>query len=79
MNIGLLWYDNDPKADLTTKVERAAVYYDKKYGGQPNLCFVHPTMVCQGVPTVPGVEIRTSRSVLPNHFWMGVDQPISQS
>jgi hypothetical protein len=45
MNIGMLWFDNDSKADLGVKIERAAHYYRSKYGKTPTLCFVHPTML----------------------------------
>ena len=31
MNIGMLWFDNDIKADLPTKIQRAASYYRTKY------------------------------------------------
>ena len=85
MNIGMLWFDNDPKAGLSTKVERAATYYRTKYGKTPNLCFVHPSML-PGSATPPqapasgdgnyvaaGVEVRSNRSVLPNHFWIGTN------
>lgn len=72
MNIGMLWFDNDTKADLAVKIRRASDYYQVKYGRKPNLCFVHPTMVA--APTQDaGVEIRTTRSVLPNHFWLGIN------
>jgi hypothetical protein len=92
MKIGMLWFDNDPKAELKVKIERAASYYSKKYGRTPNLCFIHPSMVA--VPALEGthpangngngngaangngkpgnIEIRTNRSVLPNHFWIGI-------
>jgi hypothetical protein len=80
MNIGMLWFDNDSKAEISTKIERAAVYYRDKYGIDPNLCFVHPSMVQNGSLKTQddklksgNVEIRTSRSVLPNHFWIGVN------
>jgi hypothetical protein len=104
MNIGMLWFDNDPKAELTTKVERAAVYYLNKYGKSPNLCFVHPTML-RSEPATPenaasgeakpdqrseterqkpperikkgAIEVRTSRSVLPNHFWIGINGSVT--
>ncbi|HEX9029912.1 MAG TPA: hypothetical protein VF823_12110 [Anaerolineales bacterium] len=83
MNIGMLWFDNDPKAELNTKIERAAAYYRNKYGRTPTLCFVHPSML----PKVDGenskpeaktvksgdMEVRPTRSVLPNHFWIGVN------
>jgi hypothetical protein len=74
MNIGMLWFDNDPKADLSAKIVRAASYYKTKYGQNPNLCFVHPTML-SNIPKKPEtIEVRTSRSVMPNHFWLGVAQ-----
>ena len=45
MNIGMLWFDNDPKTGLDKKIERAAAYYRTKYGRTPTLCFVHPSMM----------------------------------
>lgn len=45
MNIGLLWFDNDPQTALKTKVDRAADYYQRKYGRSPDLCVVHPSML----------------------------------
>ncbi len=72
MNIGMLWFDNDPKADLAVKIRRASEYYQGKYGQKPNLCFIHPTMVQPPAQDV-GIEVRTTRSVLPNHFWLGVN------
>ena len=45
MYTGMLWFDNDAKAELKLRVERAAEYYRRKYGQQPNLCFVHPSML----------------------------------
>jgi hypothetical protein len=80
MNIGMLWYDNDPKVEFNTKIERAASYYHDKYGRNPNLCFVHPSMLGNGhskedaAPLKSGdILVRASRSVLPNHFWIGVN------
>jgi len=81
MNVGMLWFDNDPKAGLSVKIARAASYYRAKYGRQPTLCFVHPSMLPAEVaqaspeqaPFVAGeIEVRSSRSVLPNHFWIGI-------
>jgi hypothetical protein len=108
MKIGMLWFDNDPKAELKVKIERAASYYSKKYGQAPNLCFIHPSMILSVeqhdgiVPSGEGahaansngngngngngaahgkgngkhgsIEIRTNRSVLPNHFWIGLSE-----
>jgi hypothetical protein len=72
MNIGMLWFDNDSKADLYSKITRAADYYQKKYGQLPDLCFVHPTMLKAENVRSGKIEVRTNRSVLPNHFWIGL-------
>lgn len=79
MNIGMLWFDNDPKAGLDLKIERAANYYRQKYGRTPELCFIHPTMLPSPLPAaqdqklVSGdIEVRGNRAVLPHHFWIGV-------
>ncbi len=77
MDIGMLWFDNDPKTEITVKIARAAEYYRRKYGKSPNLCFVHPSMIqnaSNGHPLKFGeVLVRASPSVRPNHFWIGVD------
>jgi hypothetical protein len=88
MDIGMLWFDNDKQADLNVKVNRAVTYYKKKYGQKPNICFVNPSMISANgngngnstsklkgnVKTSSGVEIRESQSLLPNHFWIGINQ-----
>ena len=86
MNVGMLWFDNDPKTEINIKIERAACYYREKYGKQPNVCFVHPSMIKtpalteQNKPMQHGdVELRTSKSVLPNHFWIGINGSLAQS
>ena len=71
MNIGMLWFDNDPKVDLSSKITRAADYYQKKYGQVPDLCYVHPSMLKESTLKPGKIEIRSNRSVLPNHFWIG--------
>jgi hypothetical protein len=79
MNIGMLWFDNDPKVGLDLKIKRAASYYRHKYGAAPTLCFVHPSMVGNGNGNTKkglvtaGVEVKTTPTVLPNHFWIGVN------
>jgi len=73
MNIGMLWFDNDPKADFKVKLERATNYYRTKYGQIPNVCFVHPSMVPSNQTRSGLIEIRPNRSVRPNHFWIGIN------
>jgi hypothetical protein len=80
MNIGMLWFDNNPKSDLSAKIDRAAKYYLDKYGKSPTTCYVHPDMLkaeTQGANENPlksgPVVVKTSASVLPHHFWIGVN------
>ncbi len=48
MDTGMLWFDNDPRKDLVTKINLASDYYFKKYGRKPDLCFVHPEHAVRG-------------------------------
>jgi len=74
MTTGMLWYDNDNKTDLPTKISRAAEYYQKKYGKRPDLCYVHPSMLASASTNAPGIEIKTTRHVLPHHLWLGLHE-----
>jgi len=74
MKTGMLWFDNDPKTDLLTKISRAATYYRTKYGKKPDLCFVHPSMIKDTSSKVPGIDVRPNRQVLPHHLWIGVQE-----
>jgi hypothetical protein len=71
MDIGMLWFDNDPKTDLVTKLVNAVSYYQKKYGKAPNICFVHPSMNLKSSGNPTGMEIRPNPVIRPNHFWLG--------
>ena len=75
MNVGMLWFDNDPRTALTVKVNRAADYYRQKYGLIPDLCMVHPSMLGGHPDLVDGsagkVAVRPNRAILPGHLWIG--------
>ncbi|MFW5714215.1 MAG: hypothetical protein ACOCYU_06040 [Brevefilum sp.] len=72
MDIGMLWFDNDPQSDVASKVQKAAAYYRKKYGENPNLCFVHPSMIPKTKAESGAISICSNTTMLPNHFWIGV-------
>ena len=79
MDVGMLWFDNDPRTALTVKVERAADYYRHKYGRLPDLCLVHPSMLVKPqAGAVKGrggkVVIRPNRQILPGHLWIGIEE-----
>lgn len=85
MDIGMLWFDNDKKASIPSKVEKAARYYQKKYGVIPDLCYVHPRTVKTAMggknhsqkttgqePIKIGkILVFKDEKVLPDHFWIG--------
>jgi hypothetical protein len=76
MNVGMLWFDNDPRTALTAKVARAADYYRQKYGQVPDLCLVHPSMLSKSPPDlvdgpVGKVAVRPNRLIQPGHLWIG--------
>jgi hypothetical protein len=77
MDMGMLWFDDNPAITIADKVNKAAAYYASKYGCKPTICFVNPGMLGgECVNKNDGVEIRTSRTILKHHFWLGV-QPSS--
>lgn len=76
MNVGMLWFDNDPNTPFVKKVQRAVEYYRRKYGREPNLCLVHPSVLNAGESEslANGVAVRPYRFVLPGHFWIGIEE-----
>jgi hypothetical protein len=82
MEIGLLWYDGDPKRSLEHKVEAAAGRYREKYGRWPDTCFVHPQSmkeraggelwVAYSARNQPArIQVVSAPNILLYHFWVG--------
>ena len=73
MDIGMLWYDDTQRA-LDEKVTRAVEHYKTKYGETPTVCFVNPAVLegKEAPEAAGGLALRPARTVLPNHFWIGV-------
>jgi hypothetical protein len=81
MNVGMLWFDNDPRTALTAKVTQAADYYRRKYGLVADLCLVHPSMLAVSRPDlVEGragkVLVRPNRIIQPGHLWIGTEDKL---
>jgi hypothetical protein len=72
MDIGMLWYDDDHKRPIGEKVARAVEHYKTKYGVTPTVCFANPATLQDAPDVAGGVQIRSARNVLVNHFWIGV-------
>ena len=75
MHTGMLWFDNDPKTTLSVKIQKAIDYYRQKYGRQPDLCLVHPSMMDAGQKQMElgKLVIRSYRPVMPGHIWIGIE------
>ncbi len=82
MEVGLLWYDGDPKRPLEDKIGRAAERYRQKYGRWPNTCYVHPQVVdgqasgglclaCQAKSAPATIRVLPAANILVHHFWVG--------
>jgi hypothetical protein len=76
MNVGMLWFDNDPKTTLVAKVHEAAEHYRSKYGRMPDLCLVNPKMLPEPEAHEGKILIRPARAILPGHLWIGVDEKL---
>ncbi len=80
MQIGLLWFDNDPRRGLTAKIEDAARRYREKFGVPPNACYVNRAAldgqmaVAQGQPFPATLRVIPASNILPHHFWVGVEE-----
>ena len=74
MRVGMLWFDDNNERDLAAKIDRAARHYEAKYGLRPTLCYVHPSVLVGKTAEIPGIAIKGTNMVLPNHLWLGIPQ-----
>ncbi|MES0338525.1 MAG: hypothetical protein ACNYZI_05215 [Anaerolineales bacterium] len=79
MEIGMLWFD-DGKSSMKEKVSQAVNFYQGKFGETPTHCLVHPsTLDGKQEGLISGVNVRKARNVMPNHYWIGVDESSKKS
>lgn len=77
MHTGMLWFDNS-KDLLSIKIQKAVDYYIKKYGRNPDLVLVHPSMLenqnqLDLKSDTVSFTVRPYRPVLPGHIWIGIE------
>lgn len=77
MDIGMLWYDADKKRPIAEKVQRAVEFYQAKYGARPTECHVHPSLL-DGVTMLAGCRMHGNRTIIRDHFWLGVETAVSE-
>jgi hypothetical protein len=73
MEIGMLWFD-EGSSSVKEKVARAAEFYAAKYGAKPTVCILHPDTLGSLEGRVGAIQLLAQRSILPNHFWIGVEE-----
>jgi len=78
MDIGMLWFD-DGSVSMSEKIQRAVTFYTEKYGRRPTLCLVNPATLNDSEGVMAGVKVRKARCVMPDHYWIGVDDKGKQS
>ena len=70
MNLGMLWLDMSKNRSFEEKVDRAAAYYQQKYGHSAELCFVNKASLIAEQHIGP-IQVRPAENILPHHFWLG--------
>ncbi len=80
MQIGLLWFDNDPQRGLETKIVEAANRYSEKFGRLPDTCYVNQAelnsqsrVVALASTSIASLRVMPSHNILPHHFWVGIE------
>lgn len=72
---GMLWFDNDPKSTLLDKLDRAADYYEKKYGRRPDFCEINLQKTNEEMPSKHNeIVILSSKEIPKNYFFLGVHE-----
>jgi hypothetical protein len=77
VNLGWLWFDDDPKTSLDEKVSQASARFRQKFGRAPRVCYVSLTALGGAQPVTGPVQVRGASNVLRGHFLFVVDeQPV---
>ena len=63
----LVWYDPDTQRPIAEKIQAAVAAYGRRFSLAPNLVLINDSATA----TLSGVEVRSVRTVQPDHFWVG--------
>ena len=72
MQMGLLWFDDNPSLPVSSKIEQAARRYRERFGRSPDLCYVHPRTLADAKDLSVDLQVAERPTVQPNNFWIGV-------
>jgi hypothetical protein len=73
MKQGFLWFDNDPKKTMESKLAEAMNRYKTKFGAAPTVCYVNPSDVDASLQNHGKVKLVGTIAVLPHHLWLEID------
>jgi len=68
----LLWFDDSSRVPFVDKVHEAVEAYQDKFGRPPDVCYVNPQDLPNGLTPPLGVAVEPETSVLRHHFYVGV-------
>ncbi len=68
----LMWYDDNPKISLLTKIEEAIHAYTRRFARAPNVVLVNQ----QDVTEYRDMAILGVAFVQRNNFWVGFDKTL---
>lgn len=74
VNVGWLWFDDDPKTSLDDKLGRAEARFRHKFGRSPRVCYVSSQALNGQEPGCVGLQVRSACNVLPGHFLFVVEE-----
>lgn len=73
MQLGLLWFDDDPARSVDDKIMRAVMRYERKHGIRPNVCQVNPAQYKEVEHKPIEVKVKQAKHIMVNYFWVGVE------
>jgi hypothetical protein len=62
-----MWYDDNPKVSLVSKIEAAIDAYTRRFAISPNVVLVNASDVTE----YQGVHVRSVDHIQRNNFWVG--------
>ncbi|MEI7553895.1 hypothetical protein [Candidatus Chlorohelix sp.] len=72
-----VWFDNNPKKPVGTKIDEAVLRYRQKYGKKPGICMLSEKVQVGDFTALASnleIEVKTAKNVPQNYFWIGRDE-----
>jgi hypothetical protein len=70
-----MWYDDNPKVSVLTKIEQAVDAFTERFAMAPNVVLVNETQAAE----FGGIQVRSADYVRRNNFWVGLDASIERA